>query len=241
METQTDTHIDQSVSDDEAKTEDVLFGEVADNEQSKPDNQTAESQEADGDQGSEEQSDSLFKDQDDKSADKTEDKSDDETEQEAVEYDLKLKDESLINDDVVGKLKDFAQANELSNEAAQAAYDLVDNVVDELKAADQEQWDNTVVGWDKQIQEDPDLGGEHYDQTGIMAASVLDKYAPEGFKEELIQSGFAKHPKLVKLLVNVAKASRPDSAKDTSDGQMKKQSSGDAYQDMADDLFGDDE
>ena len=206
----TDTQIDQSVSTDEAKAE-RIFSDGANNEQPKPDNQPLD-QEQDQSEGAGERS--LLKGES-QPEDETKGDADSEAEKNAeekqsTEYELKLGENALINETAIDRIKEIAQQHELSNEAAQATLDLADALLVEAKADSQKEWDNVVAGWGQEVENHPQLGGEHLAQTDRLATMFVQKYGPDGFLEYLVQGGFNKNPMLIETFVNAAKATLPD-------------------------------
>jgi len=127
-------------------------------------------------------------------------------ENEEVSYDaLELGEDSPFDDGYVDSVKEFAAANGLTQEAAQAVISR-----DETRAAAADKvWADMVNPggtWETEIRNDPDYGGANLDQTVANARAAMSKFAPEGFQQALNETGYGNNPALLRFVANVGAA-----------------------------------
>lgn len=98
-------------------------------------------------------------------------------------YEVDAKD--LSPEDAI-KLKEFAKANSLTKEAAQALIDMKKSEIDSLKQADiqyQKQQEkainDTKVAWDKELRTHPTFGGDKFAHNVQQAEKVLSEFMGE--------------------------------------------------------------
>lgn len=125
--------------------------------------------------------------------------------EQTVEYDLALPEGATAGDDYVDSVKEFAAANKLSQEAAQA---VIDRDVSQSQAT-QSAWNDAVGVMHDDLVKDKDLGGENLASTKRHVLAALEGHSD--LKAELVKTGFENHPGLVRLLAQFGKAkSEPD-------------------------------
>lgn len=93
----------------------------------------------------------------------------------------------------------------------------VDTVVGEyakLVQKDQEaragKVDETLTGWLDAAKNDPEIGGDKWDQSVKEANSVLDRFGDDDIDAALQQTGAGAHPAIIRLLTRVGKAIADD-------------------------------
>lgn len=124
-------------------------------------------------------------------------------------YDLKLSDNSLLNQAALDRIAASAKAQGLSQEAAQ---DLVKAQEGEVATAMSSAIETRKEQLLKECLADKDIGGNEtkLKESIVLASSMLDKYGDAQLRKELTASGFGNHPGLVKMLVKIGKASAND-------------------------------
>ena len=125
-------------------------------------------------------------------------------------YDLKLPKDTLLEPGAAERIAAEAKAQGLSNEAAQALLEREHAAIGRFNAYLAEETAKVVQGWEQQIRTDPEIGGKDYERNMIEANRLLDKVAPEGFKEMLKKTGFGSHPDFMRVMVRLSKGSRED-------------------------------
>lgn len=124
-------------------------------------------------------------------------------------YDLKLSDNSLLNEAALEKIAAYAKVQGLSQEDAQA---LVKSQEGEVASAMAVAVEKRKSQWLEQCKSDKDIGGEKLNENVTLAKDMLDKYGDENFRKELTDGGFGNHPGLVRMLVKIGRASANDKA-----------------------------
>jgi len=130
---------------------------------------------------------------------------------ETIEYDLKLPEDSYIDDNVLAEVKEFAEANKLSSEAAQ---EIVERENRAIEGALQSVMDenNALTETNRQaLLSHPELGGENLKETDQLATSVLKRFDKSGEIQAMLEEGGQNfNPAVVGFLVEIGKASAPD-------------------------------
>src|SRR5690606_24938602 len=80
-------------------------------------------------------------------------------------------------------------------------------VADALKA----EWLETHRRWEKELREDPEFGGVHFEKNVNLANRALEKYGGEEMIEFLKLAGLTNQPAIVKFCMRVGKEMAPDS------------------------------
>lgn len=69
-----------------------------------------------------------------------------------------------------------------------------------------------VEGWSKAVQDDPDMGGKHFETTSRQAQSAIAAFGNDGLRALLNETGLGNHPELVRFCSRVGKALGEDTA-----------------------------
>lgn len=123
-------------------------------------------------------------------------------------YDLKLPENALLSD--TGKVADFAKAQGLTQDQAQAAVEYANTVLSDYKDTVTTQLNDMRETWRQQTESDKDIGGEAFKGNAELARRALDKFASEEFHKLLKESGYGNHPEVVRTFVNIGKAMSED-------------------------------
>lgn len=121
------------------------------------------------------------------------------------EYDLKLSDDSLLNEDALSKLSETAKELGLTNEQAQKLVDSQNDAVRNYQQQAEENWKQQIDSWSEAVKNDKEMGGEKFDETVSLAQSAIEKFAPAEFKDALNESGYGNHPELVRTFARIGK------------------------------------
>lgn len=121
-------------------------------------------------------------------------------------YDLKLPKDSLLDAKDVDAIADFAKANKLPANVAQAIL--------EQKHADREAYvegqrkmlEDESNKWLEEVKADKEIGGANAAKNIELAKRMAVKFGPEGFEKELDESRLGNHPMFVKMMVRLLKA-----------------------------------
>jgi hypothetical protein len=120
---------------------------------------------------------------------------------EPVKFDLKLPEGSLLKPEAVQVVTDFAKANKMTPEQAQAVLERENaNVMEQKKMLD-----DLSVKWVGEVKADKELGGDNFAKTAELSKRVIDKFAPE-LVEELEKTGLGNHPGFVRFVYRIGKA-----------------------------------
>jgi len=178
-------------------------GESEQSEQSEgeSDNQKSDSEDSDNQDSSEEESDNQ---------ESTEEPTYDFSPPEGIEVDTEAK----------GQFQELAKEHGLSEEVAKQFWDLGMQTLqnnDPQKFMEQAR-DQNRTAWYNEVKNDPELGGENFEQTQQLAKRAVKEFGDENFLNLLEDSGLANHPTVVRYLTRVGK--------EVSEGSFSKSNSG---------------
>lgn len=126
---------------------------------------------------------------------------------EKLSYDgLVLPEESTLDAAHLTAVKEFATANKLTPEAAQAVLERDDDQRTSMEAANLESWTVQAKEWRGEVEADKELGGDALPVTLTNAKTALAKFFPSEFVAQLGESGFGNHPGLIRGLAAVGAA-----------------------------------
>lgn len=150
-----------------------------------------------GDEGGEKKS--LVNDPEDKPEEKESKEPSEKRNVAPEKYDLKLPENSDVDDSVVKSVEEFAKENGLSQEAAQS---ILDREMDARQASIrtlEEQASKQSETWLKEAKADPDIGGDKWNESVALADKALDELFPSmDIKEFLRSTGLGNNPSVIK-------------------------------------------
>ena len=111
-----------------------------------------------------------------------------------------------IADDHLAGLKEFGQANNLTQEALQQ---IVDMGV-QIQQRSTENYQKQVAEWEKQSKSDPEYGGEKFDQTLSTAKTALSLPRGDKVSTLLNESGLGNHPDVIAWCAEIGKLMQED-------------------------------
>jgi len=133
---------------------------------------------------------------------------------ESEELELKAAEGSMVNENDIGSVSEFAQQHGLSKEQAQATLDLIANTkstqVEEIQSQQSEAYQQQVEDWKQEISNDPVIGGERLQETDRKVSEVVLKYWGEDFYKQIQADGIGAHPGFIRGLVKLADSLKPD-------------------------------
>lgn len=104
------------------------------------------------------------------------------------------------------EFKEFAKANNLTQDAAQALVDRHVEALKEVAHAPYKLWEDTQKEWQAEIKKDPEIGGAKYEENIGYAAKALDAFGGPKLREALSFTGAGNNPEIVRAFVRVGKA-----------------------------------
>lgn len=125
-------------------------------------------------------------------------------------YDLKLPDGSLLDAKALAQVNEFAKANKLTNQEAQAVLERESNAIASYVESQKAAVAEKQKAWIESVKTDKEIGGDGLGKNVEMAKRVIDRYGSDAFRQALNESGLGNHPELVRLLVRVGKAMSED-------------------------------
>lgn len=132
------------------------------------------------------------------------DKSIDKVEVES-EFDLKLPEETLLDESVLDEIASIAKEQGLSKEQAQVILDMQSKSLSSFQEKTLSQFNEQVKAWGEEIASDKEFGGDRLQESVNLAKNAVKAYAGEDLLKELDESGYGNHPKLFKMLVKIGK------------------------------------
>lgn len=193
-ETQETSNGEEIVSDGEQGSEDQ------EDKNLQEENEENESSTDEGKENPEEDEDS--KDEPEEKSDKKESKD----EKEEIEYDLKLSKDSLLKEETLKEIEDFAKENKLSNESAQQILkreeSLINGFAEDIKARHEKQVDD----WYEESVNDPEIGGDKLKETSELSKRAIEAFGSSELAEALRETGYGNNPVVVKFLSKIGKA-----------------------------------
>ena len=123
---------------------------------------------------------------------------------------------SVLNQADVDKVIEFATANKLTQAQAEVILKQREEAATGLIARQQAFLDETITGWKKESETDPQMGGTNWVGTVQNTKRVMDQFAPESsemgkaFRKALIETGYGNKREVVWFLNEIGKAMRED-------------------------------
>jgi hypothetical protein len=123
-----------------------------------------------------------------------------------VKFDLKLPENSPLDQARVEQIKSFAKEKSLTPEQAQMIVERESDALSGYKASQDKIVSSEKAKWIDEIKSHPEIGGDHFDESISLASRVVDKFGTPKFKEILNNTGLGNHPELVLLFSKIGKA-----------------------------------
>lgn len=120
-------------------------------------------------------------------------------------YDVQLPEGSRMNDTDLAMLVDLARTHEINPETTSLLVENANAIVTQVNERAKQEWISQVEGWNKEIREDKDIGGDKYDANMQAARELLAAHWSADFIAELNETGLGEHPDFLRGLVALAK------------------------------------
>lgn len=118
---------------------------------------------------------------------------------------LKLPEGAAPDPEALTSYVEFANAQGLNVEQAQAALDLHAQTLTQFSAHMQQEWENTQNAWQEQCRALPDIGGDKLEPALGQIAQVVERYGSKELREALDVTGAGNHPAVVQFLHRISK------------------------------------
>lgn len=125
-------------------------------------------------------------------------------------YELKLPEGSLLDASAIEKAAAMAKASGLSNEQAQKLLEHESNSIASFIEGQKQQLKQTSESWARELSVDKEFGGADFEKNAELAKRVVHKFASDGFRKTLNETGLGNHPDLVRTFVRIGKAMSED-------------------------------
>lgn len=125
-------------------------------------------------------------------------------------YELKLPEGSLLDASAIEKTTAMAKASGLSNDQAQKLLEHESNSIASFVEVQKQQLKQTSESWATEIMNDKEYGGAEFEKNAELAKRVVHKFASDGFRKTLNETGLGNHPDLVRTFVRIGKAMAED-------------------------------
>lgn len=129
-------------------------------------------------------------------------------------YELTLPKDSLLNPARLTEVSEFAKANKLTNEVAQAVLEResanIAAYVDASKKQAEEAFVKMQSDWTNELKNDKEYGGDNFAKNAELSKRVVDRFGDDQFKKDLQESGFGNHPGFNRLMAKIGKGMSED-------------------------------
>lgn len=115
-----------------------------------------------------------------------------------------------IDADVLSNFKGIAKELGLTQEGAQKLIDLQSAMAAKQEQALTESREGLRKQWSDAVRNDPEFGGEKYDENVAIAAKTMQAFGDDTLRTLLNDSGLGNHPSLVKFCHRIGKAISED-------------------------------
>lgn len=103
-------------------------------------------------------------------------------------------------------LTDVLARHRAPQELGQSLIDLYSAEISRAGASQVAEWERVQRDWQRQVREDPSIGGDNHKATMSSAARLIDTYGTKELREALDLTGAGNHPAMVKFFHNLASA-----------------------------------
>lgn len=125
-------------------------------------------------------------------------------------YELKLPENSQLDESVIERISSFAKEKGLTNDQAQQILDYESQSLDRFNEAQTEHIKSVTESWKADAVKDKEFGGEAFAKNVELAKRVAVKFGSEDFLKTLNETGLGNHPELIRVFFRVGKAMGED-------------------------------
>jgi len=122
---------------------------------------------------------------------------------------LKLPENSPLNDTHLDTVVDFSKKHGMSKEGAQALLERENAAIQAHSEAQEAAKDVVVENWKTAIGSDKELGGDNLNEVAIVVKKVNDRFFSKELQEKLVETGLGNYPELVRALHKIGKSMSP--------------------------------
>ena len=130
-------------------------------------------------------------------------KEDTEGETKEVEYKLKLKENSLMDNSMMEDIESFAKENNMSNDMAVGLLSRQEELLENFISMKTEELESQKDGWREEVVKDKSLGGENLNRTIENARRAVTKFGSEEFIGMLKNTGYGDNIEVVRFFSNI--------------------------------------
>lgn len=202
-------------ANNETGAEEVVPSDLYDDEGGGSKDEAKAGEEAKGEESKDDKSEDDKAD-DDKSEDKDGKEEDDKGEKEdegaPEKYDLKLAEDSLLDQKDVDEIAARARELDLSNEDAQLMVEMEAEAANRYHEKIAAEVKEIHDGWLKAAQTDKEIGGDSFKENVELAHRVLEKFGTKEFNQMLNDSNYGNHPEVIRIFARLGKQMASDEA-----------------------------
>lgn len=125
-------------------------------------------------------------------------------------YEIKLPDNSPLDNASIEKIAAFAKARGFTNEEAQALLTRESESIQAYVEGQHKMLGEKTTEWSKTWEGDKEIGGDAFKVNAELAKRVVDRFGSPDLKKALNDTGLGNHPELGRLLVRIGKAMSED-------------------------------
>lgn len=207
--------VNETSEQEQTNSEETQETAIEDKFYSKEENSKESDEEKEkGDGESDESEDSQEDKEQDKdvdSDDKDESSKDKEDSKSFEKSDLSLPKETVLTEENLDGIVEFAKQQGLSKEQAQALIDRDSKVFGNYQQAMVDRLDEQSEAWMEELQKDKVFGGENLKANAEHARRALNKFGDDGLIQDLTKAKLGNHPGLSRMLMRIGQAMSEDS------------------------------
>lgn len=122
-----------------------------------------------------------------------------------VKYDLKLKDGTFLDAKEVEQVTEQAKKLGLNQDQAQALLDAKDDAKLAFAQHQKTTLDARAEEWVTEVKNDPELGGDGYNENVENAKRFVQKFGSDSFRKTLEDTKLGSHPELIRVFARAGK------------------------------------
>ncbi len=122
--------------------------------------------------------------------------------------DLKFPEGFSADDPSVSKFLEITNGAKLGTEQVQALVALQTDLMKQASEAGSKLWEETQTGWQKEVREDPTIGGPALEENLSHVAKLIDRFGGEkaqAIREAFSYTGAGNNPAIVRFMVAIGK------------------------------------
>lgn len=134
-----------------------------------------------------------------------------ETKDAEAKLELKLPEDSLLDDAEVARIAEYAKKRGLTQEQAQEIIEMESQTLAKFREDQINHLKKQSEEWKANLLSDKEFGGEAFKANAELAKRAAQKFATPDFIKTLEETGLGNHPELVKMFYRIGKAMSDDS------------------------------